>query len=259
MVERCKELGAPFMAGSSVPGCWRAPFLEHPAGSDLEEACAVMNGGSDIYGAHALETLQAFVERRGPTASESGVAAVQCLQGDDVWAAGRGGLFSLELALAACSAVQGGDVPTPLADLLGFDFQRQPSPGETSSEVEPATAWLIEYRDGFRATLLILNGFISGNGYAARVRGPDGEALIEACKSSMYGGLAKDPGGPGLYSGKYPGTAQGTFAHFACEWPLPPSLSQPNACPLPHITVPFPVLFPVLFAARMASPCVCVG
>ena len=49
MVERCKELGAPFMAGSSVPGAWRAPFLEHPAGADLEEAVAVMSGGPDIY------------------------------------------------------------------------------------------------------------------------------------------------------------------------------------------------------------------
>ena len=158
---------------------------------------------SPFQGAHALETLQAFVERRGPTASETGVAAVQCLQGEAVWAAGRSGLFSPDLALAACAAVKGGS-PT-WAELEGFAF----------TEVEPAAAWLIEYRDGFRATLLLLNGFVSGNGYAARVRGVGGGSRIEACKSSMHGGLVQEPGEPSLYSGKYPGTAQGPFSHFA--------------------------------------------
>ena len=190
MVERCKELGAPFMAGSSVPGCWRAPFLEHPAGTDLEEAVAVMNGGPDIYGAHALETLQAFVERRGPTASETGVAAVQSVQGEAFWAAGRIGLFSLELVVAACAAVS----PTTLAELEGFDF----------TDDDPPMAWLIEYRDGLRAAVVSLNGFVSGNGYAARVwdggggGGGGGESRIEACKSSMFGGMVKNPDGPTL-------------------------------------------------------------
>eukprot|EP01045_Picozoa_sp_COSAG04_P021978 COSAG04_NODE_2421_length_4154_cov_2.113194_3_plen_266_part_00 len=95
------------------------------------------------------------------------MAAVQCLQGDAVWSAGRSGLFSPDLALAACAAVKGGS-PT-WAELEGFAF----------TEPEPAAAWLIEYRDGFRATLLLLNGFVSGNGYAACVRGEGGESRIE--------------------------------------------------------------------------------
>ena len=49
MVERCKELGAPFMAGSSIPLSWRAPFLEHEAGAALEEAVAIGFSGLDIY------------------------------------------------------------------------------------------------------------------------------------------------------------------------------------------------------------------
>lgn len=203
MVERCKALGVPFMGGSSIPGTWRSPFIEHPAGADLVEAVIVMNGGPDIYGAHALETLQAFVERRGPTQSEAGVAAVQCLAGDRVWEAGRFGRFSLELALAACSAITGAQ--TRLEQLETFAY----------SQDEPATAFLIEYRDGFCATLLILNGFVSGTGYAACVR-DDSASYIESCKCSTYGGLAKaSPGEPDLYSGRYPGSAKGTFAHFS--------------------------------------------
>ena len=45
----------------------------------------------------------------------SQVAAVQCLQGARVWEAGRGGRFSLALALAACSATSG--APTRLEEL----------------------------------------------------------------------------------------------------------------------------------------------
>lgn len=192
------------MAGSSIPGTWRDPFLEHPAGTDLVEAMMVMNGGPDIYGAHALETLQAFVERRGSTASEVGVAAVQCLQGARVWEAGRCGRFSIELALAACTAIT--STPTKRELLESFEYSKD----------EPAVAFLIEYRDGFCATLLILNGFISGNGYAARVRASSGaSSRIEACKCVTYGGLVKAPDEPELYSGYYRGTAKGTFAHFS--------------------------------------------
>ena len=57
MVERCRELGAPLMAGSSIPGQWRSPWLEHPPGTDLAEAVTIGFSGLDIYGAHALDTL----------------------------------------------------------------------------------------------------------------------------------------------------------------------------------------------------------
>eukprot|EP01052_Picozoa_sp_SAG31_P009705 SAG31_NODE_516_length_14707_cov_3.026629_3_plen_253_part_00 len=106
MVERCRELGAPFMAGSSIPLVWRKPWLEHPAGTDLLEAVCVGFSGLDIYGAHACDALQAMVERRGPTKSETGVCAVQCLQGDAVWQAASEGRFDMALAQEAVSAVE---------------------------------------------------------------------------------------------------------------------------------------------------------
>ena len=58
MVARCRELGAPFMAGSSIPLNWRRPWLEHPAGADLREAVVIGFSGLDIYGAHACDALQ---------------------------------------------------------------------------------------------------------------------------------------------------------------------------------------------------------
>ena len=35
----------------------------------------------------------------------------------------------------------------------------------------PPTAFIIEYRDGFRGTVLMLSGYVSDFGYAARARG----------------------------------------------------------------------------------------
>ena len=80
---RARQLDAPFMAGSSLPVCWRDPWLEHELETPLQEAVAVGFSGLDIYGFHTLEVLQCMFERR--VGGETGVAAVTCLEGDDVW------------------------------------------------------------------------------------------------------------------------------------------------------------------------------
>ena len=190
MVERCREVGAPFMAGSSIPLNWRAPMLEHEAGAELEEAVAIGFSGLDIYGAHALDALQAMVERRGPTAAESGVAAVQCLTGDAVWAAGAAGRFSMSLARAACAAVASSKHPLPMED---FAYP----------EGQPATAFILEYRDGFRATVLMLTNYLGDFGYAATVRGSSRPVCCE-----MFSQRAPEYGGTGK-------PAQGPVAHFS--------------------------------------------
>ena len=56
---------------------------KHPA--TIDEAVAIGFSGLEIYGFHTLEVLQCMVERRG--GGETGVAAVTCLEGDDVWRA----------------------------------------------------------------------------------------------------------------------------------------------------------------------------
>ena len=105
MVERAKQVGAPFMAGSSLVFAWREPWLEHPLGAPIEEAISIGYSGLDIYGFHALEALQCMVERRA--GGEVGLSAVQCLEGEAVWEAARCGFWSMELAVAACKRIEG--------------------------------------------------------------------------------------------------------------------------------------------------------
>ena len=77
-----RELKFPLMAGSSIPLTVRRPPLEIPQKAEFEHVLAVGYGGIDAYGFHTLETLQCMAERAG---TETGVAAVQLLEGEAVW------------------------------------------------------------------------------------------------------------------------------------------------------------------------------
>ena len=52
MYDTSRELGFPFMAGSSLPVTWRTPSLEMPAGATVREALCVCYGGVDSYDFH---------------------------------------------------------------------------------------------------------------------------------------------------------------------------------------------------------------
>ena len=156
MYDRAAQLKVPFMAGSSLPLGWRSPWLEHPLGTPIQEAVAIGFSGLDIYGFHTLETLQCMVERRGNGQGgqgETGVDAVTCLEGQAVWDAAAAGLWSYDLAAAACAAIE-------------------KRPAGTMEEHCPNPAvFLVEYRDGFRGAALMLSGYVEDLAYAARVNG----------------------------------------------------------------------------------------
>ncbi len=86
MLSWSRELKFPMMAGSSLPVVWRTPELELKLDSPIEEALVAGYGPIEVYGFHALETLHVMMERR--KGGESGVKAVTCLSGKDVWKAG---------------------------------------------------------------------------------------------------------------------------------------------------------------------------
>ena len=159
MYDRAQQLGVPFMAGSSIPLGWRDPWLEHELDAPIEDALVLSFGGIESYGYHGLEALQCMIERR--SGGEAGLAAVQCLEGDAVWRAGADGLWSRELAEAAAAA-------------------GETASGSMEESCDNPAAFLLEFRDGFKATLLQLNGYAKEWLYAAR---GDGQVLATGLRT----------------------------------------------------------------------------
>ena len=156
------RLGFPYLAGSSLPVTWRIPEVEIPWGADLEESVSVAYGGIDSYDFHAYETAQCMSERR--RGGEVGVRSVHMLQGGAVcdWLAENPATWQLVKAA------------------LTRSFSLRPRPGYTFAV--PDLPWLrengsgfslnrIEHRDGFRSTMVLLNGMVQDFTYAGRLRG----------------------------------------------------------------------------------------
>ena len=186
MAETARKLGFPLMAGSSLPVTWRRPELELPLGVKLREAMVVSRGEVETYGIHALEPLQAMVERRKN--GGQGVAAVEYLEGDAVWKAGDDGRWSwdlLEHALGRSESRNNGD---PRDNCKHFI-----TPSLWKTNLPSPRAFLIEYRDGLKAAVLQLDGHIADETFAASIDGekkpvstlfylppPPGAAFLEA-------------------------------------------------------------------------------
>ncbi|MEO2045828.1 MAG: hypothetical protein ABGX16_04570 [Pirellulales bacterium] len=154
MVDTACKMDFPMIAGSSIPVTWRIPPLELAMGCEIEEALALGYGGLEGYGFHSLELLQAVIERR--QGGESGVAAVQVVQGDDIWKAEREGRWSRALLDAALATV-----PESLK-----------TPGRPEDNFnQEAAFFLIEYRDGLKATVAMTNGHAGEFGFAAQLKG----------------------------------------------------------------------------------------
>jgi hypothetical protein len=158
MYDRARERFIPFMAGSSVPVTWRRPPLRLPRGTEMVEAVQVGYGPFEGYGFHALEGLQCLVERR--RGGEVGVRRVRCLLGEEMWRAMDRGEFSRDLLDAAAARV-----PT----------HAKADPRAATAKNAEAGVFLIEYRDGFKAAVAMLNGWVheaenDGTGFTCAIR-----------------------------------------------------------------------------------------
>lgn len=165
MVDQSHRMKFPMLAGSSLPVTWRLPDLELPLGCDIEEAVMVGVGGSDPMDYHALEAMQCMIERR--KGGETGVKAVQLIEGPAVWKAMEEGRFSKALLAAALSR---SDTPNGHAveDGRTEDLIKT---GELRRLVKEPAAYFIEHNDGLKTTLLMLNGALRDYNFAARVKG----------------------------------------------------------------------------------------
>ena len=167
MVDLSEELDFALAAGSSLPGTWRMPSIEMPVNAPVEEMMSVAIGGMDSYDFHALEAIQCMAERR--QGGETGVTAVQGLQGDAVWQAMAAGDWSkggwdASLFEACLSRSQ------TLAQPESYSH-RYPTQEQIQEWVKEPVAYRIEYVDGTRATLLLMNGLVGDFTFAARIGG----------------------------------------------------------------------------------------
>jgi hypothetical protein len=167
MFDTSRSLGIPFLAGSSLPVTWRMPSVDLPHGSDLSEVICLAHGGLDSYDFHALETIQCMAERR--RGGETGVAALQALRGDAVWQAmeagsWRGGGWDAELFEACLCRSQTLAQPPTFSD-------RRPTTFDMRQWVKEPAAYRIEYADGLKATMLLMNGLVQDFTFAARLKG----------------------------------------------------------------------------------------
>jgi len=169
MVETSRRLGFPFLAGSSLPVTWRMPAIDLPYGAGVEEVLGIAMGAVDIYDFHALEMIQCMAERR--RGGETGVAAVQALRGEAVWKAMRAGSWKaggwdsrlLEACLSRSQTLTQEETHS----------HRYPTERQIRDWVKDPIAYRLEYADGLRGTMLLMNGLVDDFTFAARLKGRD--------------------------------------------------------------------------------------
>jgi hypothetical protein len=139
MYDRAMRLKIPLMAGSSLPVSYRTHDIRVPMGCEMETAVGIGYSGLDIYGSHALDCYQCFVERRRN--AERGVRSVQFLEGAAMWRAVDDGLVAKDVLQAA------------------FDVVAKPKVRDMRERKDSAL-FLFEYIDGFRAALFMLQNVV---------------------------------------------------------------------------------------------------
>jgi hypothetical protein len=175
MVDQARSRGVPLMAGSSLPVTWRLPPLEIPLGQPIRDILVASRGNLEIFGFHALETLQCMAERRDRRGRPQGVKAVTCLEGEAVWNAADEGIWSWELldrALSRSHTVNPGDIKQNTRDFT------PPPIRDVATMARVPTAFVVEYQDGLRATALLLNGHVDDTTVAVKTVDQTGRESI---------------------------------------------------------------------------------
>jgi hypothetical protein len=154
MYDQHRELGFPMMAGSSVPVTWRRPDLRPEVGIEWERALSLGYGHpsyGEAFGYHPLEALQVMMERR--KGGETGIRAVQYLEGKDAWRSAQAGRWDRALLDAALARVP------------------ERGKGKVEEEDAEAIVYLIEYRDGLQAAVYLSPRHCQEFAFAGRAKG----------------------------------------------------------------------------------------
>lgn len=163
MYATSRQMGFPFMAGSSLPVTWRTPSVEFPAGVVVKEALTVCYGGVDSYDFHGLETTQGMVERRKN--GETGVRSLQAFRGDKFWDAMKQGVWSKRLFDAALCRSH---TLTPAREGYNDTF---PKFDDLRRLVKDPVAYVYEHNDGLKASMILMSGLVKDFNFAAAIDG----------------------------------------------------------------------------------------
>lgn len=140
MVAISEELGFPMLAGSSVPVAWRIPAVDTPYGEAQKYAVGISYSGLDIYGFHLLDSIQSVVERR--KGGETGVSAVQCLEGEDCWQFLDQNEWANRLFKQAIS------------------HSLTKEEGDMKELVKSPAVFVVDYKDGLKVAAFLLTGLV---------------------------------------------------------------------------------------------------
>ena len=135
MFDKSRELNFPLFGGSSIPFYFRKPEIELEMDTPIQASVVAGSAGDEGSLFHCVDVLQSFVERR--KGGESGIAAVQCIQGPDTW------------KWTARNAWAG-----KLLEAIRTRFQLKPGHFEETTRAPGVS--IVDYRDGTKAAVYSL-------------------------------------------------------------------------------------------------------
>lgn len=182
MFDKSRELDFPLYGGSSIPFYYREP--EIGLDNDTPIKASIVAGGSPDEGGlfHPVDVLQSFVERR--KGGESGVEAVQCIRGPEVWKWTERNSWAGDLLAAVGKR---------------FDFKA----GHFQEATKRPSVTIVDYRDGTKAAVYAVRDV--GWTYAGDIAGQKDPTIV-----SMLGW-------PGPYAQYH---AANAFEHWLIEMML---------------------------------------
>ena len=151
MVDDSRRLEFAFLAGSSLPVTRRLPAIDIPYDSALKESVCVAYGGIDSYDVHALETAQCMSERR--RGGETGIKQVHAVRDEKLWTRLSESDCETTRKLIVSALTRSHNLPVKTGyptNRVTFEWARKVFP--------EAVGYMIEHLDGFRTTMLLLDG-----------------------------------------------------------------------------------------------------
>lgn len=161
MYRELKGRGIPFLGGSSIPHAPAVPGYDPQKLRTVKEILVISNSTLvEAYGFHALEVLQAVAEQRG--GGETGVGAVEVIQGPEAWESMDRGEWPEDLMLEALKTFPGVSGQHPRA------LERDP------------IVMFIQYLDGTRGYVIQFRSLVEQWGFACRNREGEVAAALHA-------------------------------------------------------------------------------